>query len=199
MNKIITISREFGSGGREFGRRIAELLHCAYYDHEIIQELSKRTALAEEYISRLDEHQTLPLMPITIGNSFSLFSNPLQEQNSMVYAEQSKLIEEIATKSDCIIIGRCADFILRNLHPYRIHLYSDMESKIQRCQSRAPAGESISEKELQQKIESINRQRAKYYQLSSGQNWSYPLNYDLCINTSNKDIKEISTTFSKIL
>ena len=75
MNKIITIGREFGSGGREIGRRLAEHLHFAYYDQEIVKEIAKRTDMAEEYIRNIEERQPIPLLPITIERTFTLPAN----------------------------------------------------------------------------------------------------------------------------
>ena len=116
MNRIITIGREFGSGGRELGRRLSEKLNIAYYDQEIISEISKRTALSEEYIRRITESRPTVSFPIHIGRSFSPVPDPLVQQRISVYSEQNKLLHELADKSDCIIVGRCADYILRE-HP----------------------------------------------------------------------------------
>ena len=76
MNKIITVGREFGSGGREFGRRLSEELHFAYYDQEIIREISKRTSLSEQYIQSIVEHRPSFSFPIHIGQSFYSFIQP---------------------------------------------------------------------------------------------------------------------------
>ena len=95
MNKIITIGREFGSGGREFGRRLAELLKIAYYDREIIAEIAKRTALSEEYVQKIMEHRPIAAFPIHIGRSFSFYPviNPVWDQGQAIYQEQHKIIQ----------------------------------------------------------------------------------------------------------
>ena len=96
MNRIITIGREFGSGGRELGRRLADALQFAYYDREIVSELARRTSLSEEYVQRIVEHRPTAAFPIHVGRSFYPMVNPMWEQGQAVYQEQHRLIKEMA-------------------------------------------------------------------------------------------------------
>ena len=114
MGRIITINRQFGSGGRELGKRLAEMLGIAYYDSEIITEIATRSGLATEYVNNIVEKKPIVYYPITIGRSF--MTQPLQRVDfqSKIFGEQHALITELAEKSDCVIIGRCADYILRD-------------------------------------------------------------------------------------
>lgn len=164
MNKIITIGREFGSGGRELGRRLAQELNFAYYDQEIITEIAKRTTLAEEYVQSIIEHRPSAMFPIHISTSFYPTMNPAFDQSQSVYMEQSRIINEMADKSSCVIIGRCADYILEDRKPFRIFVYADMESKLLRCRAKAPENEQLSDKELKQRILTIDKNRKKYYE-----------------------------------
>ncbi len=107
MNKIIIVSLELGSGGRELGRRLSEQLNVTYYDQEILSEISNRTELAE--------------------------------------------------KSECVIVGRCADYILKGYQPLRIFVYADMESKIIRCRQKTPSDELLADKELNHQIALIDK------------------------------------------
>ena len=86
MGKIITIGREFGSGGREVGKRLAEQLGIAYYDNEIITEIAKRTELAEGYVQHVMENSPSNLMPITIGRTFYMGVDPVMEMNNSIYS-----------------------------------------------------------------------------------------------------------------
>lgn len=133
MNKIITISREFGSGGREIGRRLAEAMKIAYYDQEIVAALIKRTKKAEEYVHYMEKERPLPLLPITTARTFGLPTNYAVTENLNFYMQESKIIQEVAEKSDCVIVGRCADYVLRDMKPIRLFIYADMEYKIVRC------------------------------------------------------------------
>ena len=196
MNKVITISREFSSGGREFARRLADKLNFAYYDSEIITELAKRTNLAEEYISALNEQSPAPLLPITIGATFSPVVDVRWEHQNTIFVEQSNLLKELAEKSDCVIVGRCADYTLREFNPLRIRLYADMDSRIERCKARAQKSEKLTDREIKQRINEIDKSRAKYYQFYTGKKWDDVLNYDICINTTDKDIKKLVDDFA---
>lgn len=186
---VITLGREFGSGGRELGRRLADHLQIAYYDKEILSEIAKRTQLTEEYVHNVVEHHPYPLLPITIGHS--LYPDMTFQIQQSVYVEQSNIIKEMAAASDCIIVGRCADYILRDIKPFRIFVYADMESRIRRCHARAPEGEHLSDKEMKQMIQKVDKGRAKYYEFYTGEKWGDKSSYDLCINTSNVVIKEL--------
>ena len=197
MNRIITIGREFGSGGREFGRRLSEKLGFAYYDQEIISEISKRTSLSEQYVQAIAEHRPSFSFPIHIGQSFYALENPAFEQTMMIYQEQARIITEMADRSDCVIVGRCADHILKEHRPFRIFIYADMESKIKRCREKG-SEEKLSNKELRQKISRIDKKRAKYYEFYTGHSWGDKLNFDLCINTTQTAIKEIVPVIEKL-
>ena len=186
---VITLGREFGSGGRELGRRLADHLQIAYYDKEILSEIAKRTQLTEEYVHNVVEHHPYPLLPITIGHS--LYPDMTFQIQQSVYVEQSNIIKEMAAASDRIIVGRCADYILRDIKPFRIFVYADMESRISRCHQRAPEGEHLSDKEMKQMIQKVDKGRAKYYEFYTGEKWGDKSSYDLCINTSNVVIKEL--------
>lgn len=198
MNRIITIGREVGSGGRELGRRLAEELQIAYYDQEIITEIAKRTALSEQYVQQIVEGQ--PIIPYTIhiGRSFYSTGNPHMAQSHTICQEQNRIIKEMAKKSDCVIVGRCADYILKELQPFRMFVYADMESKLRRCRRKAPAQEQLSDQELTRHIREVDRNRAKYYAFYTDCRWGDKLNYDLCINTTQTEIKEIVPVIARL-
>ena len=198
MNTIITIGRQFGSGGREFGRRLAEELGYQYYDREIIAEIAKATQLHEDYVSDILEQKPSQLMPITIGNSIYVNNYYMMEQIQAVYRAQSEIMKTLAEKSNCVIIGRCADYILRDYKPFRIFVYAEMESRINRCLSRKSEDEHFTNKELKKIIKKIDKNRSKYYDYYTGLTWGDKHNYDLCINTTNVNIKELVPVIAKI-
>ena len=191
MDRTMAIGREFGSGGRELGRRLSEKLGFAYYDQEIISEIARRTEMSEQYVQSIVEHKPSFSFPIHIGRSFYPAPTPVFDQSMTVYQEQARIITEMAQKSDCVIVGRCGDYILKEYEPFRIFVYADMESKIKRCRQKASEEEQMSDKELKQHILGIDKKRAKYYEFYTGHKWGDKLNFDLCINTSRAVIKEI--------
>ena len=166
--KIITISREFGSGGRELGKRMADVLGWDYYDREIISAIAEKT-----------------------DHTFAAFSNA-NPQISLL-AEQRKVIEEIGRSGrDCIIVGRNADKILADLNPFNIFVCATMDAKAERCRSRAADDEKLSRKELERKIKSIDKKRAATREIISGSVWGQRDNYHLTVNTTGWNIKELA-------
>ena len=198
MAKIITIGREFGSGGRELGRRLAEALGYEYYDKEIITEISKRTKMSEDYVQDIVEQRPHRLFPITIGQSIAYGDNMAYQQIQEVYLAQADIIKELAMKSPCVIVGRCADDILADFKPFRLFVYAEMPSKIKRCQLRNKNSLDLSEKRLAKDIKNIDKQRAKYYEHYTNKKWGDIANYDLCINTTNVVIKDLVPILAKM-
>lgn len=198
MSRVITIGREFGSGGRELGRRLAEELGIQYYDKEILTEIAKQTALSENYIETVVERRPHGLFPITIGQSFAYHTDYQLLQMQEIYQAQTEIIRELAEKSDCVIIGRCADYILRDMKPFRIFVYADMETRVRRTMERSPADERLSEKETEKRIIAIDKDRAGYYNDYTGQKWGDKKYYDLCINTSELVIKDAAPYIAKL-
>ncbi len=204
MNRVITIGREFGSGGRELGKRLADLLGCAYYDKEIIEEIAKRTQLAESYVQQIVEQRSGVVFPITVGRTLhhvhhTIGADYMLKQYTAVYTEQANVLREMADKSDCIIVGRCADYILKNHNPLRLFVYSDMKSKVERCKLKADGDEHLSDAQLRKKIKKINKDRAKYYQYYTGRKWGDRANYDVCINTASVSVKECAAMLAHML
>ncbi len=185
--KIITISREFGSGGRELGKRLADMLGVAYYDTEIITEIAKKTNLDENYVSTISE-KGISSFNFHFGHTFGATIN----QTAMdVIVAQHKVIKELAQKGDSVIVGRCADRILKDLNPLRIFVYADMESKIKRCRKKNPADNSLDDKQMAKKIKSIDNGRKKMHEFVSGGEWGDMKEYDLCVNTTGVPVKDI--------
>lgn len=186
---IITISREFGSGGREIGKRLADELGIAYYDKEIISKIADKTGLTEEYIQEVSEKGNYSY-PFQFAKSFAMYSN-LQSSQTEILVQQQKIIKEIAQKGDCVIVGRGANVILKEQRPMNIFVYADMTSKIERCRQKNEEEKELTDKELQNKIKQIDKNRKKFHSIISSVEWGEKSNYDLCINTTNIEIKDI--------
>lgn len=196
---IITIGREFGSGGRELGKRLAEALSYAYYDDEILTAIAQRSGLAEEYVKSIVEKSAPVAYPIRYGRTFSVSSSYSQNHLDILRAQEA-VIRELAQKSDCVIVGRCADIILRDMNPLNIFVYADMESKVKRCRFKADVSEHLSDAELKRLIKRTERQRKDYYETITDQEWGAKENYHLCINTSGREVngKEIKVQIPAI-
>lgn len=199
MNRIITIGREFGSGGRELGRRLAEELGIKYFDKEILKAMAEDTALSEEYIKSTVEKRQNHLLPITIGQSFTYSTNYQIMQMQEIYRSQTKIIREIAESGDCVIIGRCADYILKDMNPFRIFVHADLDSRVKRCMERRGEHEQkLTEQDMRRRIQTLDKDRAGYYSDFTFQKWGDKKNYDICINTTDADIKELAKRLAKM-
>ena len=187
---IITISREFGSGGRELGKRLADALGYGYFDREIVTKIAENTKCDEEYVARSLEHGNFGFIPITFGRTFSYPAYaPTDAVN--LFSEQHKILKEIASKGNCVIVGRASDTVLKDFNPINIFVYANRESKIARCRERGNVDCDVSEKEIEKSIKKIDSQRAKYHELFSDSPWGDKSGYHLCINTSGIEIKKI--------
>lgn len=191
---IITISREFGSGGREVGMKLAEHLDFDYYDKEIIAEIAKNKELEEDFVERALEDQGWKNIPLTYHGSFGYLMQPI---NVDVLLEQKRVVEGIAKAGrDCIIVGRNADTILEAYQPFNLFLCADMESKMNRCRRRAPEGEQLSDKELIRKINKVDKGRARTREIISGSAWGDRGAYHLTLNTASWEIEEITVALA---
>ena len=147
--RIITISREFGSGGRELGKRLAEELGFDYYDREIISAISQNQGLDEKYVENTLENQGWRDIPIVYRQSFTSYL-AINNSKINILVEQKKVIEKIASlNKDFVIVGQNADIILSEYKPFNIFVCASMESKIKRCEERANENERLTRKEIE--------------------------------------------------
>lgn len=194
--RIITVSREFGSGGRELGKRLADYLNFAYYDKQILTAVARKGNLDEEYVERLLESGVQRNFPITYGQTLSL---QYQQDVTNLLVIQRNILKTLVEKGDCVIVGRSADIILQDYKPFNLFVYADMESKLRRCIAYADRHEQMTEKELRAKIRQIDRQRSKHYELCTGKQWGVKENYNMCINTSDVCIEEITSAIGEYI
>lgn len=186
------------------GVRLAENLGFAYYDKEIVTAIVNHTDLAEGFVNEIVEGKSYRYFPISIGQSMSLTMDYQIHQMQTIIKAQTDVIKEMALKSDCVIVGRCADYILKDLRDegaielFRLFVYADPESRLKRCLERAPEEENLTEKEMEKQIRRINKERAAYYEDYTLQKWGDKSNYDICLNTSFMVIEEMVPHLAKL-
>ncbi len=198
MSRIITIGREFGSDGRELGIRLAQELNISFYDQEIVTEIARRTELPEQYVRTVAERRPGSTFFGHMEHGFENTGSLGTQQSKEVYEVQSSLLKELAQKSDCVIVGRCADYYLREFNPLRLFVYASLEGKLARCRARNPEARDLSDKELLRQIRTMDKQRGEYYTFVTGQKWGDPLNYDLCVNTTGRDIGKLAASIARL-
>ena len=196
---IITISREFGSGGRELGRLIAETLGYDYYDREIITTIAERHGMDEKFVDSALNSNLLQTIPLTYSHSFAT-PMVIQSPHTKLLIEQRQVIEEIAKQGrDCVIVGRNADVILRELNPFNIFVCADMQAKIDRCKERADHDEALSDKAIKKNIQRIDKNRARTRFLIADGEWGHRKSYHLIVNTTDWDIKELAISVADMI
>lgn len=189
--RIVTVGREFSSGGRELGKRLADELGFAYYDREIITEIAKRTELDEHYIASRAEQGIIPDCNVTFGRTFAYPSFAQQNDIKILVSERHIINDIVGLGKDFVIVGRSADVLLRAYKPFNLFVYADMKSKIERCRARLGENEQMSDKQIEKKIKQIDSGRARHRELISNGKWGAKECYNLCINTSDTVIKDI--------
>ena len=172
-NFVITISREYGSGGRYIGKLIADKLGIKLYDKEFIEKVALETGLSQEYIEKNEQKRDL-VASLNNGYYFGL------DNSDELFLKESELIKEIADKESCVIVGRCANFILNDKkNVIKVFVYSDMDSKIKRATEFYGLSKSNAEKE----IRNIDKLRANHYKYYTEKDWKDFSNYDVCVNS----------------
>lgn len=189
--KIITIGREFGSGGRELGKRLADLTGYDYYDSGIISAVAQKSGLDERYVENMLSNHGWQNQAITFRGTLAS-SAYIQSSKINLLLEQKKVIEQIAKlNKDCVLVGRNADVILQNYNPFNIFVCADSDAKIKRCMERAPKDENLTAKELIRKMKQIDKVRSQTRELIGGAAWGQRSAYHLTVNTSGWEIKEL--------
>lgn len=172
-NVVITIAREYGSGGRYIGRLVAEKLGIKLYDKEFIEKLAEKTGLSAEYIESNEQKR------IALDNFNNGYYSGLNNSDEL-FIKEANLIKKLANKESCVIIGRCADFILKdNKNVIKIFINNNMENKIKRATEFYGMNKEKAEKEIVR----INKLRANHYKYYTEREWKDPSNYNICINS----------------
>ncbi len=180
MKNVITISREFGSGGRSIGKLVAEKLGYAFYDRELVDEVAKRSGFSPEFIEESGEYASARnslLFALVTANQYSASGMSTLDK---LYLEQQKIIQELAAQGRCVIVGRCADFVLRDRTDcLNVFICADTESRAKRIVERYGSTEKSAEKRLSEK----DQKRRVYYKNYTGRPWGQAQNYALCLNS----------------
>ena len=192
--RIITISRQFGSGGRELGKRLAERLGWDYYDRQIIDALAADQGLAPDYVKKALADHGWQGIQLTYRNSFShLLCDP--RANTQLRIREREILRDIAALgNDCVIIGRDADVILEDLRPLRIFVCADLEARLRRCMGHElerPRSEQLTEKQILRNIRRIDRERANTREVLTGRHRGDPSTFDVTVNTTGWMVKKL--------
>lgn len=196
---IITISREFGSGGREIGKIISECLGYKYYDKEIISEVASNNQLNEKYVDKTIHTSLTKNVKLRYNHSF-FDPKSLNVAQANLLIEQKKVIENLGKFGEnMVVVGRNADHILSEYNPFKLFVCASLDSKIKRCKEREEYNGVLSDKEIEKNIRRIDNVRKETCILIAGNNWGERSNYDLIVNTTNTNIEEISKALAEYI
>mgnify|MGYP004527265023 CR=1 FL=1 len=186
---IITISREYGSGGRYIGKLVANKLGIKLYDKEFVLKVAEETGLSKEYIE--DNEQKRDILSILNNGYYAGLNN-----SDELFIKESELIQKVADKESCVIVGRCADFILKDKkNVVKIFINSNMENKIKRATEFYNLDKVKAEKEINR----INKLRANHYKYYTEKEWKDSSNYDICINSDSIGVEESAKLICEII
>ena len=183
QKKIVTISRQYGSGGRYIGKKLSEKLGIPCYDEKLIDMVAKESGFAQDFVAEKGERMTGSLL-FNIASSLS-YANNILSGNGMslqdeIYFIQNRIIKDLAEKGSCVIVGRCADYILRERKEVlNIFIYADMESKME----RAVTYFGLEKENVSAILKKKDKARSNHYKYYTDQEWGMASNYDLSLNS----------------
>ena len=184
-NFVVTIGREFGSGGREIGEALAEKLGFTFYSERLAAKASEATGIDEEFFREVDEKQKKSFWYMFAMSN--LISDDLDTAlgllptNEKLFIEQTKVIEDLAEKENCVIVGRCSNYILKeNPNTLHVFIYANMHSKVRRIMEK----QNMKEAQAKKHIQKIEKERKIYYNYYTECNWGDKADYDICLDSS---------------
>ena len=171
MNKIITVSRQFGSGGRTIAREVARRLNIPCYDHELIEKVQKDSGFTKEYINENGESSPTGILNTMFGTSFG---------RDLVWTSQCKVIRRLAKEGPCVVVGRCADFVLRDkAELLKVFIHADIKNRVERVMSTLNESRTASEK----RIKEWDKRKSAYYRYYTDMEWGVATNYDITLDS----------------
>lgn len=183
MNRVITLSRQFGSGGTEIGKKLADKLNIPFYDKHIIERAAEKSGISKEHFERADERRTNSFLFSLVSAHYGGAAAPvglddiITDDKLFIYTAET--VKEMA-KQPCLIVGRCADDILRDEDILRIFIHAEFSERVKRICELYDLGE----KAAAALIKKTDKRRANYYNFYTSRNWGEAANYDICIDSS---------------
>lgn len=182
MERIITIGRQFGAGGREIGKAVAAKLGIPYYDKELLVVAAKESGLDSRFLENYDERTNSLLYSLVMGQAGRFYNGTQYDTvESLAARAQREALVSVAKQGPCVIVGRCADVILRNeVKLLRVFISADEGDRI----AHVCARDGVTENEAAAKLRRMDRERRNYYNSTTDGDWGHASGYDLCLNSS---------------
>lgn len=188
MDYVFSVSRQYGSGGRIFAERLAQYYQIPLYDKEIIEKTAEESGISIDHYQKADERRGNTLLLSLMGTQYGV-ATPIDISHIItddkLFINTSETIKKLAEKP-CVILGRCADYILEDRKIVRLFISADMPDRVKSVMKRF----DLNEKQAQSLIKKQDKHRSNYYNYYSGKNWGEASNYDLCLNLSHIDYSQ---------
>ena len=193
MTRVITIGRQYGSAGHDIGQMVAEALGYKFYDKDLVEIAAKKSNISKEAVDDIDEKATSSFLYSLASGNYSLrgITGPLYYEmplNDKLFIAQSQVIKDVAGRDNCVIVGRCADYVLddaKNVDLLNVFIYADQDFRIRRVKETF----NITERQAKDRVIKTDKQRRIYYSYYSNRDWGSMSNYDMCLNTCKLGIK----------
>jgi cytidylate kinase len=185
MSLVITIGRQFGSGGRDIGEKVAEYFDIPFYDKELVEMAAQKSNISKEALKEVDEHATNSFLYSLASGNYSLrgINAPIYYEmpiNDKLFIAQAEVIKDVARKGSCVIVGRCADYVLENedIDMLNVFIYGGTDYRAKRVMEAF----DIPHSKARDKVNKTDKQRRTYYDYYTSRDWGVMSNYDLCVN-----------------
>ena len=185
MSFVITIGRQFGSGGRDVGEKVAEHFGIPFYDKELVEMAAQKNNLSKEALKEVDERATSSFLYSLASGNYSLrgINAPIYYEmpiNDKLFIAQSEAIREVAKEGPCVIIGRCADFVLEeeDVDVLNVFIHASVDYRAKRVME----AQGLTQAKARDKVIKTDKQRRTYYDYYTSKNWGVMSNYDMCVN-----------------
>lgn len=189
MSLVITIGRQFGSGGRDVGEKVASALGIPFYDKELVEMAAQKSDISKEALKEVDERATSSFLYSLAGGNYSMrgINAPLYYEmpiNDKLFIAQADVIKNLAKQGSCVIVGRCADYVLENedyVDLLNIFIYGSVDYRARRVMNAL----NLPQSKARDRVVKTDKQRRTYYDYYTSRDWGVMSNYDLCLNTEN--------------
>ena len=188
MGKVITIGREFGSNGRAIARELSEALGIQFYDKELIEMAAKKSKLSDEDLAEIDETRANPWIYSSVGYQVGSGYTTVEPINDLLYQAEASVIRDVAESENCIIVGRCSDYVLKDKIASRhVFVYAPLNYRLSVVMNR----DNLDEKKARSVIKKVDKRRRLYYNFYTDRNWNDLRNYDLSLDSSIFSMQDI--------
>ncbi|MBQ7573694.1 MAG: cytidylate kinase-like family protein [Clostridia bacterium] len=193
MSLVVTIGRQYGSAGKDVGKIVAEELGIPFYNKELVDMAANKGNISTEAVREIDEKATSSFLYSLVNGNYTMSGAPMHYEmpvNDKLFIAQSEVIKELAKQGSCVIVGRCADYVLRDVEGVdvcSVFVYGSLDYRVKRVMEAYP---ELSPSKAREKVIKTDKQRRTYYDYYSDGDWGIMENYDICLNTETLGIEK---------